>query len=289
MSLRIVVAGLMLTTALALGLIGYQLSMSGRTVVAGTLPNLPPPPLQLHYLIAARSLQVGMFLRDDDLGSAIAPPRGLPAHAIEDTAENRASLRGALVRRYLDGGSIIARADLLRPRDHGFLAAVLAPGTQAVSIPVDAVTGVSGLIWPGDGVDVILTQQLDPTIAPLARQILSRVILHNVRVIAVDQDIVRPLPTNSDTANRVPPRTVTLQVSSDQDEQLAIAQQLGHLSLAVRAIDAASPAAAAAQTAADSKTLFSGDVSPALVRKAAPVGMKMQVIEGEKRSEVTFQ
>ena len=51
-------------------------------------------------------------------------------------------------------------ADVLRPRDRGFLAAVLAPGTRAVSIAVDPVSGVGGLIWPGDRVDVILTQEI---------------------------------------------------------------------------------------------------------------------------------
>ena len=50
---------------------------------------------------------------------------------------------------------------LLRPRDRGFLASVLAPGTRAVSIAVDAVSGVSGLVWPGDHVDIVLTHEIE--------------------------------------------------------------------------------------------------------------------------------
>ena len=52
-------------------------------------------------------------------------------------------------------------ADVLRPRDRGFLASVLAPDSRAISINVDAESGVSGLIWPGDYVDVVLTQVND--------------------------------------------------------------------------------------------------------------------------------
>ena len=48
----------------------------------------------------------------------------------------------------------------MRPGDHGFLAAVLAAGMRAVTVGVDATTGAAGLIWPGDRVDLILTQTI---------------------------------------------------------------------------------------------------------------------------------
>ena len=178
---------------------------------------------------------------------------------------------------------MITQADLLRPRDRGFLATVLEPGTRAISLPVDAVSGVSGLIWPGDRVDVILTQEMDHNVAPLARRVLSETILTDVRVIGVDQDIVRASPAAGTSGGRVA-HTVTLQVANDQAERAAIAQQLGHLALAIRALDSKPPTAGSEQP-----TLFSGDVSPALSRTTEPAGVKVQVIDGDKRSEVTFQ
>jgi hypothetical protein len=64
---------------------------------------------------------------------------------------------------------------------------------------------------------------------------------------------------------------------------VAIVQQLGHLALAIRAID---------DTPAQTEriaALFSGDVSPALSKAEEPVGARVHVIQGDKRTEVTFQ
>ena len=65
-----------------------------------------------------------------------------------------------MVRQTLLQHQVILPADIMRPGDHGFLAAVLTPGRRATSIGVDAVSGTAGLIWPGDHVDVILTQEM---------------------------------------------------------------------------------------------------------------------------------
>lgn len=280
MSLRLTVSILMLMTALALGSIAYRLS-APPTVQAADLNPAPLPTPAPGYLIAAHALQPGTFLRDADLSAAAAPPDHLPAQSIANAPENRAALQGALVRHFIAGGAVITQADLVRPGDHGFLAAVLEPGMRAVSVAVDVVTGVSGLIWPGDRVDLLLTQQLDQKLVPLAERVSSEVVLHDVRVIAVDQNLVRDTSPAALADSRIA-RTITLQVTTDQAERVAIAQQLGRLSVAIRAAEPAATKAATAQT------LFSGDVSPALWRRTGPMGAKVQVIEGGKSTAYTF-
>ena len=69
------------------------------------------------------------------------PSEAVPEGAIGSAEESRAELRGALLRRYLDPNTPVLRSDVLRPRDRGFLAAVLRPGTRAISVGVDVVTG----------------------------------------------------------------------------------------------------------------------------------------------------
>ena len=283
MSLRLVVSIMMIITATTLGMIAYRFSAPMPAPVGATADNAPVLPLRLGYIVAARPLPAGSFIRDEDLAIKSVPSSEFPADAITDQPDNQANLRGAMVRRFVDAGTMITQADLLRPRDRGFLATVLEPGTRAISLPVDAVSGVSGLIWPGDRVDVILTQEMDHNVAPLARRVLSETILTDVRVIGVDQDIVRASPAAGTSGGRVA-HTVTLQVANDQAERAAIAQQLGHLALAIRALDSKPPTAGSEQP-----TLFSGDVSPALSRTTEPAGVKVQVIDGDKRSEVTFQ
>ena len=109
-----------------------------------------PAPVTIGYFVAAHPLPAGTLARDEDFEVRVRAVRHVPSGAILDTPDAKAGLRGSLVRRFLDTGAPITSEDVLRPRDRGFLASVLAPDTRAISIKVDAESGVSGLIWPGD-------------------------------------------------------------------------------------------------------------------------------------------
>ena len=276
MSLRVVIVGLMMVTALALGLIGFQIANPTRPTIAALAPVMP---LTVTYLVAAHPVSPGTLARSDDFTLRTAPPEKVPPDAVISSDEARAGLRGALVRSYLDTGKPLLNSDLMRPRDRGFLAAVLSPGTRAVSIAVDPVSGVGGLIWPGDHVDVILTQETPQAGARPA--VTSEAVLSNMRIIAVDQDMAQGAPSSGNTAGKLA-ATVTLQATTDQAERLAVASRLGRLSLAIRsAADDEKTEAAHAVTNADVST-----VRPQL---ATPVGARVQVIHGDQRNEVNFR
>lgn len=282
MSLRLVVVGLILTTALALGMMAWRLTQPAHPV-AVTAPQAPPPPLMLKYLAAVHALPAGTLARDEDFAVKTVPSTSLPAGAIVDTPEARGDIRGALIRRYLDAGAPITAADILRPRDRGFLAAVLAPGTRAIAIGVDAVSGVAGLIWPGDRVDVILTQEMDRAGVSPGERVIAETVLRDARVIAVDQEIVQGASPTAGVTGRLA-RTVTLQVSAEDAERLAVAQRLGRLALAMRAAaDAPQP------EIAGTHAVYGGDVSAALAGPPAPAASRVLVIQGNQRSEVIFR
>ena len=147
------------------------------------------------------------------------PSDSVPTEAILDTPDAKIGLRGSLVRKFLDTGSPVTSQDISHP---GFLASVLAPDSRAISIKVDAESSVSGLIRPGDYVDVVSTQVIEK--ADLAHGTLSETVLHNVRILAIDQDG----PANSKE------RTVSLELAPEQVKKITVAEQLGKLSLAVR-------------------------------------------------------
>src|SRR5205814_6378954 len=134
-------------------------------------------------------LSKGTLARDEDFVVRSVAPDRVPAGAILETADTKIGLPGSLVRKFVDTGSPVTLQDILRPRDRGFLASVLAPDSRAISIKVDEESGVSGLIRPGGLVDVQLTQLFDK--AEPARRALSETVLRNVRVIAIDQEIVQ--------------------------------------------------------------------------------------------------
>ncbi len=290
MAVRIILIALIVLAAAGLSLLGMQALLPAqpvRTVVSEPVPNQPPPPLLVRTLVAARPIPAGSLLRAEDLGVREVPTGEAGAGVLRDTPETRAELAGALVRRYLEPGERIAIEDVLRPRDRGFLAAVLRPNMRAITVGVDAVTGAAGLIWPGDRVDLLLTQSLDERVTQLSRRVVGETVLNDVRVIAVDQQLTQGAAgANASPEGRVA-RTVTLEVTPEEAERVAVAGQLGRLSLTIRAMDGDAQSVERAR-----RSVFGGDVSPALSesdRIERPVGARMRIIQGDDRQEVIFR
>jgi pilus assembly protein CpaB len=257
--LSIILVFLLATTAF--GLIAYNMNRASVVQVA----EKAPAPLT-RYLVAARPLKAGTLTRDEDFRSD--PLDSVPSGAIRDTTDDRNRLLGSLVRKNLDTGSPITSENVLPRGDRGFLASVLAPGTRAISIKVDAESGVSGLIKPGDYVDVVLTQV--SANADVARRALSETLLQNVRIIAIDQEIVQGGGANNATAAKVA-QTVSLQLAPEQVKRIAVAKHLGSLSLAMRS-------AVELRDAADSRTISSCDVSAEIARQNAIAGQSAAVV-----------
>jgi pilus assembly protein CpaB len=151
---------------------------------------------------------------------------------------------------------------------------VLKEGTRAVAIGVDPISGVAGLIWPGDHVDIILTQDIEK--AALAQRTLSETILTDVRIIAIDQEMVQGAAT---AAGKLV-RTVTVEVEPGQAEQIAVASHIGKLTLSIRAAMDASMAAR--------RVTYGGDVSPALAHAEGERRATVTVFEGKERKDVSF-
>ena len=97
-------------------------------------------------------------------------------------------LLGTVVRYQITAGQPVTRGALVGPQDRGFLAAALGPGMRAITVPVNASTGVAGFVFPGDHVDLVLTQQVQGggDGPPLK---VSETIIRNVRVLATDQRV----------------------------------------------------------------------------------------------------
>ena len=289
MFLRLLVVFSLLLSATGLGILALQLmqpapGVQGQQVARVEAPPAVAPVPKVRMLVAARPLSIGSLLKDEDFREQEVPGEAVPEGAFTNGSASLAELRGALLRRFIDPNQPVLNTDVLRPRDRGFLAAVLRPGTRAISIGVDVVTGASGLIWPGDEVDMILTQNLQErgNDSP-GRRVVGETILSGVRVIAVDQQISHT-GTESTTA-RVVARTVTLEVTPEQAERLAVAQQLGRISLVVRAIEGVPEA-----TGPRPSLVFGSDVSSALTGPQTPAPTtRMRIIQGGSQQEVTFR
>ena len=241
---------------------------------------------KVNVLAAAGTLRAGTLLKPDDLETKEVPEGEVPAVARWVSPQARSDLFGGMVRQTLLAHQMILPADVMRPGDHGFLAAVLTPGKRATSVGVDAVSGTAGLIWPGDHVDLILTQQIDDPAVPIGRRFAGETVLKDVRVIAIDQQLVQGgTSTSADTSQQS--RTVTLEVSPEDAEKVAVAVRLGRLGLAVRPVD--SGKAAGLQ---DHAVTYSQDVSSAIGNMHRPsetvAAPSMHVFSGVNDREYKF-
>lgn len=215
-------------------------------------------------LEAAHALAAGTLLREEDLHwREIEPGKGSPGSILRSQISG-AEFYGAITRRDFADGEALTAADLVKTTDRRFLSAVLRPGARAVSIAVDAAQSASGLVLPGDRVDVILTQNLGNAAGDSAHKSVAETVLRNVRVIALDQRLTAQSKGSRDGAgsNEPPmPKTVTLELSEAEAQRLFVAAQLGNLQLSVRALEGP---ARGTPCGDPSSPTWAADVSPAL-------------------------
>jgi len=195
---------------------------------------MPDPQSMPHVLVATKSLPIGTIIGPD--AYRYQPwPKDLveEAYFIQGKAEE-AKLVGSVVRTAVAAGQPVTQGSLIQPGDRGFLAAALGPGMRAVTVPVSIQSSVAGFIFPGDRVDLLLTQSVDGggDGAPLK---VAETVLRNLRVLATDQrtDAVDPAtgkPVVQTYSN------VTLEVTPRMAEKITVAQTVGALSMSLRAL-----------------------------------------------------
>jgi pilus assembly protein CpaB len=193
----------------------------------------PSVPLGPKVLVAKKALPVGTIIDPDSFAFQPWPKELMQGAYYVEGQPDAKNLAGTVVRYSIAAGQPVTRGSLVGPQDRGFLAAALGPGMRAVTVPVNASTGVAGFVFPGDHVDLVLTQQVTGggDGAPLK---VSETIVRNVRVLATDQRF-----TDKDEDGKTAIKTfsnVTLEVTPRIAEKVAVAQSLGQLSLSLRSI-----------------------------------------------------
>jgi len=185
-------------------------------------------------LVATRALPVGTIL--DATALKFQPwPKELVdnAYYIKTTTDLK-SLQGTVVRNAITAGQPVTQGALVKPGDRGFLAAALGPGMRAVTVPVSAQTGVAGFVFPGDRIDLVLTQQV-PGGGDGPPLKVAETIMRNLRVLATDQRTDNTTDENGKTVVRTF-SNVTLEATPKIAEQIAVAQTIGSISLSLRSI-----------------------------------------------------
>jgi pilus assembly protein CpaB len=173
-------------------------------------------------IVARVDLSVASSLSERQLQAVEWPKAHVPGGAFFDAN----ALDGRVLRRPIAAGEPVLESALFEAGAEGGLAALIEPNRRAVSVKVDSVIGVAGFVKPGARVDILATVRRIDEEKPIP---YSKVILQDVRVLAVDQKLEEARDGDPELVN-----VVTVEVGPSEAEHLIYAAHEGKLQLALR-------------------------------------------------------
>lgn len=264
------------TLALALGLMASYVVYTRTGTGANNVPGTD-------VLVAANDLAVGTKLQDRDVLKVWYPKTNLPGNVY--TEPRQVVGRGVILP--ISKGEFFLPSKLAPEKAGSGLPSLIPTGMRAVSVRVNDVVSVAGFVQPGSRVDVLLTGN---SASGAERQ--ATTVLTNVAVIAVGKNLER---TSGGDAVAAP--VITLLVSPDDAQRLALAVQEGRIQLALRnPLDTHQSDIAATR---ESSLYPAGQVpaaapaKPRIHRAAAPAAppppqaYTVEVIRGSKRDDTS--
>ena len=230
MNLRSVFVAMLGVAVAGASAYGAREYLAQQTAIAAANAAAKDPASELvTVVVASQDIGYGQQLQPQMLRYQLWPREALPPGAFVQM-DKLIPVVGEPARRMkfpLAQGALVLASEVSGFGEKVTLVQNLGPNSRAMAIKVDAETAVGGFVTPGDSVDVLLTQGS-------AEDLRSVTILQGIRVLGVDQD--------SDTQNDQPgvARTVTVEVTPEDSQKLALAQKAGTLSLTLRTLDSAS-------------------------------------------------
>jgi pilus assembly protein CpaB len=209
--------------AVVLGLVAVYLANIFLT--AGRAGQAPEGTVKV--AVAAVPLEYGAEVTPEKIRFIDYPADVLPAGSFRSARELLPNGRARIALMAMAANEPILARKVTGPGQGASIAALLPEGKRAAAVRINDVSGVGGFIKPNDSVDVLVTRQASTDNSGSNAQ-LTDLLLKNVRVIALDQDAA-----NQDGKPAVA-KTATLEVTPIDAQKLALAQQVGEISLVLR-------------------------------------------------------
>ncbi|WP_170476450.1 Flp pilus assembly protein CpaB [Ruegeria arenilitoris] len=177
-------------------------------------------------VVASRDISFGEEIEPGSLTTIEWPRGSVPVGVFTeyDDLIAAASMPSRRARRAIAQGELILNNKVSDFGEKVTIVQTIGDDHRAMAIEVDAETAVGGFVTPGDRVDIVMT-------TGEKRDMHAVTILQNIRVIGVDQE------SDEQTDQPVVARTVTVAVTPDQVQRLALAQRAGRLSLTLRSVN----------------------------------------------------
>ena len=183
------------------------------------------PDGSIKVAVAAVPLDFGVELTPDKVRFIPYPASALPVGSYQAISTLLPAGKPRMALRPIAMNEPILASKISGEGQRASIAALLPPGKRAAAVRIDDVSGVAGFIQPNDSVDVLVTRQVPGNDSD--RQ-MTDILLQNARVIAIDQD------AKGANGKAVIAKTATIEVTPVEAQKLALAQQVGTLSLVLR-------------------------------------------------------
>jgi pilus assembly protein CpaB len=242
----------------------------------------PAPKDVYEVLVADANLPAGSFVKPQHLRWQRWPTDDVPETYVLKGVRSMDTMVGAVVRRGIAEGFPITDGSVVKPGDRGFLAAVLAPGMRAVSLPINATSSNAGLVFPGDRVDLILTQSLQTADGATTRRV-SETVMRDIRIIAMGTETSDVAGQDKNYQNA---KTATFEVEPRVAEKIVLLTELGKLSLSLRSL-----AKAEAQSVPnDEQNSYTWDLDVShVLRSDHRLTSRLLVLRGSDAQDVQLQ
>jgi pilus assembly protein CpaB len=209
----------MLALALTSGIVAALLAL--RYLRERTTPLMAAEPKKVDIVLSARSLPVGAVITERDVKVVGWPGDAVPPGYVRSIKD---ALGRGIITPVAENEPLLATKMSTKDAGGG-LPIIIRDGMRAVSVRVDEVIGVAGFVLPGTRVDVLLTLEKGDN----RPQAITKTLLQNVQTLAAGQSVTRDKEGKPQTVT-----VITLLVTPDDAELLALAAKEGRLQLALR-------------------------------------------------------
>ncbi len=260
--MRFLVLGIIVLFALLAGYASLQLVEK-----AAPPPQSAPAVNQMNVVdvvVAKDAIPIGTIITED-----MVDKQPWPQHLVLDgfvVAHDRdTNVVGMVARSDFQAREPLILSKLGNPNDGNFLAAALGQGMRAITVSVDAISGVAGYVFPGDHVDVLVTHA---TATVGGGPDASEVLLQNIKVLATE--------LRQGNKTNAAPTTITLEVTPEEAQKIRLGERRGTLAIALRSLKDSEQASAPTPTVV-------GDLSQMRAAKAGEIN-EVVIVRGTSAS-----
>lgn len=227
-------------------------------------------PQTVQILAAIENMNSGSVIQTSQMQWKEIPVDNLRDTFIPKTnSELMRRVEGAVVKNPIARDEIVEIQNLIDTHGRSALSAVIKDGMRAVTVPYNKLANAPSLIAPGDIIDIILPKRTSPT----GREYFGETILQNIRVLAVDHSLQKTEGFDTKTTS---PKSISLEVSAEQAENLAASIRDGQVVVSMHSIFSTG-----SQTATIKRT-----AEPSL---RPPESQTVQIFRGSSKSQLTFE